>query len=89
MKKKKWRKGEIPHCEIDHVDMPDKLGDPIVFHLTPRGAAEKERRDIVHKKEQRRIKRAQARGDYGIPVDWLLFGDPVTRAFCSAHKRTP
>jgi len=39
--KTRWEKGEIPHVEIDHVDMPAEIGEPIVFHLTPRGEAEK------------------------------------------------
>jgi len=77
--KTKWKKGEIPHVEIDRVEFPTEAGDPIVFHLTPRGAAEKKRRDKAFEEEQKRIKRAIARGDYGIPVDWIINGTGAAR----------
>lgn len=67
-----WRKDEIPHCEIDHVAVED--GD-IHFYLTPRGGREAERRRKADEAEQKRIKRAIARGDYAIPIGWWLGWD--------------
>ena len=77
--KTKWKKGEVPHCEIDHVEMPLELGEPIVFHLTPRGAAEHKRRQEAWEKEQAQIKKDIASGKYGIPIDWILNGTGAGR----------
>ena len=81
MPKTKWKKGEIPHVEIDRVEFPERRGDPIVFHLTPRGAAEKKRRDAAFAKEQARIKREIVSGKYGIPADWIINGTGAGRYF--------
>ena len=81
MPKTKWKKDEIPHVEVERVEFPDKPGDPIVFHLTPRGAAEKERRDKAFAKEQERIKRLKRSGAYGIPADWIIRGTGAGRYF--------
>jgi len=74
MAKTKWKKGETPYVEIDRVEYPEEFGGPIVIHLTPRGAAEKRRRDRVFEREQVRIKKEIASGKYGVPADWIVRG---------------
>ena len=58
--------------KLKKIEYPDKLGDPIIFNLSPRGTKEKQKRDKAFAKEQARIQRAINRGDYGIPVDWII-----------------
>ena len=74
-----WKAGEVPHVEMDHVEFPGSAGGPIVFHLTPRGAREKVRRDRAFAREQARIKKDIARGRYGIPADWIVRGIGAAR----------
>ncbi len=78
---KDWKKDEIPHCEVASVEIPKNRGEAVIFHVTPRGWREflRQRREMAA--EERRIAAARRRGEYGIPIDWIL-NPPM---FCSWH----
>ena len=67
-----WKPDELTHCEIASVEFPEAHGGPIVFNLTPRGGREHERLHKAFVAEQKRVKKAIARGDYAIPADLIL-----------------
>jgi hypothetical protein len=50
--KKVWKRGETPYVEIDHIVFAKKAGDPIVIHLTSRGAKEAARIDRAERRRQ-------------------------------------
>ncbi len=72
-----WKLGEVPHCEIDRVEV-DERGD-LVIVLTPRGDREWQRRRKAQEAEERRVERARRRGDYGIPAEWIIRGTGPAR----------
>lgn len=65
---------------IKKVIYGKSLEDPIIFEMTKKGM------DRIKRIEEKQKREAKKRRGGGIPVSWLLWDDPITQAFISAHK---